>query len=341
MSMHIPRDQLQVNTALKVLIAALFIMIALGGATRLTGSGLSITQWDLIWGIFPPLRAVDWTELFHKYQQSPEFVQRNSWMNLGDFQQIFWLEYVHRLWGRILGIFVLYVHARAHLSTLWKQYYRPRVFILWALLLTQGYMGWYMVQSGLDTRGFVSPYRLVMHLSLAGIMMALALAMIRIDSYDRYPLSRKLPMAATLCAGLTILLGALVAGHKAGLIYTTFPLMDGNFLPDELTAHTPWWEIFYAVPASVQFFHRLMATLTVLLGVSLSRSLWNQREFKRSIITLTLLACQYILGILTLLMHVPVGLGVLHQLTAFALFAWLIWVTRCAKLSLRSMTALT
>ncbi len=314
----------------------IFGMIVIGGVTRLTGSGLSIVEWKPLFGIFPPFTAVDWALEFSKYQQSPEFQKVNFGMTLADFKSIFWLEYIHRLWGRLLGVVLLIptflmIFKKQH-RELWLL-----ITLLWLLGLAQGIMGWIMVKSGLVHDPHVSPYRLAAHLFLGFAIFGVACWMVFILYSLHIRLSQKsfralikLSSCALFLVLLTAFLGALVAGLKAGLVYNTFPLMGENLIPYELLRYTPWWRDLLENPASVQFLHRFFAVTTTVFC-------WGIWMYQRNLdipsplsyafngVALTALL-QLSLGILTLLYHVPLSLALVHQGFAFILFGSLIYV---------------
>ncbi|OJW47555.1 MAG: hypothetical protein BGO67_04205 [Alphaproteobacteria bacterium 41-28] len=335
---------LQPNTLFKgsliTLMLMIFGMIVIGGLTRLTGSGLSIVEWKPITGIFPPLTSYGWLIEFSKYQQSPEFQKINFGMTLPEFQSIFWLEYIHRLWGRLLGLVLLIptflmVFKRQH-----RELWFPLV-LLWILGAGQGLMGWVMVKSGLLHDPHVSPYRLAAHLFLGFAIFGVALWMILSLYKNKLTLKRtgysqnafrvlmKLSLLALFLVLLTALLGALVAGLKAGLIYNTFPLMGGDLIPSEFLSQFPWWKDCLENPVSVQFLHRVSAIMTT----AVCCGIWiYQRElpippllshaFAGVVIAAFL---QLSFGIATLLLVVPVGLATLHQAFAFILFGSLVY----------------
>jgi cytochrome c oxidase assembly protein subunit 15 len=313
------------------------VMVVLGGATRLTESGLSIVDWRPVTGILPPLNNSDWQSLFDAYKLSPEFKKANFWMSLADFKTIYWLEYLHRLWGRLIGLvfllpFIWFLVRRQLRTGLALRL--GGVFILGAL---QGLMGWYMVKSGLVDRPSVSQYRLAAHLVLAfviyGGLLWLALSCLR-PGADRssLPPAKFRRHAATLCALalITVTAGAFVAGIDAGLAYNTFPLMDGRWVPDGVFRLTPWWINFFENTATVQFTHRalgmslMILTLWLWLRVRATRTVTKARRLIE--LLAALVSAQAALGVATLLSEVPVGLGILHQAGALAVFTLTIWV---------------
>ena len=251
----------------------LLVMISLGGATRLTGSGLSIMEWAPIMGVIPPLSAAEWDRLYALYQQIPQYALLNHGFGLDGFKSIFWLEWTHRLWGRLTGIvFIvpLFVFAiRGQIS--------PRLglrfFALFLLGGLQGLVGWFMVASGFDAGSTaVSAYRLVMHLMLALALYA-AILWTALETWNpariATPRSTR-RLLGTLCAAvtLTIAAGGFVAGLKAGMIYNTFPLMGGSLVPADYAALQPFLRNLTENLAAVQFDHRLLATLTALFALA-------------------------------------------------------------------------
>ncbi len=315
-------------------------MVVIGGLTRLTGSGLSIVEWQLITGIFPPLTAESWLIEFSKYQQSPEFLKINFGMTLSEFQSIFWLEYIHRLWGRLLGLVLLIPTFLMVFKRQYRELWFPLV-LLWVLGAAQGLMGWVMVKSGLLHDPHVSPYRLAAHLFLGFAIFGVALWMIwrlysakltleRIGySQNAFQALAILSLLALSLVLLTALLGAIVAGLKAGLIYNTFPLMGGYLIPHEFLTECPWWKDCLENPVSVQFLHRFCAIVTTILCCGI----WiYQRKLEIppllshafSIVAVTAIL-QFSFGIATLLLIVPVGLAALHQGFAFILFGSLLY----------------
>lgn len=306
-----------------------FAMIAVGGATRLTRSGLSITEWQPIVGTLPPLSLEDWQVAFAKYRLTPEYKQVNHAMSLDEFKGIFWWEYAHRLLGRAIGVVFL-------LPLLWFAWRKAidgplarrlgGIFVLGGL---QGAMGWYMVQSGLVDDPHVSQFRLTAHLSIAFLIFA-AMFWTALDllSPQRQPASaglRRFAWAVLGVVGYMVITGGFVAGIRAGLAYNTFPLMNGHVVPPEIFMIDPWWKNFFWNMATVQFDHRLGAwTLAILVPWFWLRSrAENLSPAARTACNLLLLmlAVQITLGISTLLLRVPVALGTAHQAGAVLLVA--------------------
>ncbi len=320
----------------------IFLMVSLGGATRLTGSGLSITEWQPIMGAVPPLSETAWQEAFEKYKQIPQYAHVNRGMSLGAFKLIYWWEWSHRFLGRLIGVVFLgpflYFLARGQLS-------RPLMWRLggiFALGGLQGFIGWYMVSSGLVDRVSVSQYRLALHMTFAvaifGAVLWLALSLkpagrpATVGRTPAHPGAHRI-VAATI-AGLVLLqvaAGAFVAGLKAGSGWNTWPLMDGEFIPQGLGALSPWWLNAFENALTVQFNHRLLAYI---IAAAVLWHLWalHQAEphdggaARRSgLILVAAVIAQATLGIWTLLAHVPIPLALLHQCGAVAVFAAALW----------------
>jgi heme a synthase len=320
---------------LLVCAAMIFLMVVLGGVTRLTESGLSITEWQPITGILPPLSEAGWQAEFARYREIPQFRLMHSWMELADFKTIFFWEWLHRLWGRLIGV----VFA---VPLLWFLLRRrippglaPRLGVILFLGFMQGVLGWVMVESGLVGRVEVSQYRLVAHLGLALAIYAAilwtALGLLRprpsAAAAAAEPPPAGLRRAAAMLAALvfvTLLAGGFVAGTNAGLVYNTFPLMGGSILPPDYLQLHPWWRNWFENVAAVQFNHRLLA-MAVLASVI---ALWlagRRRDLaarpRRALDALLAVALlQVSLGIATLLLVVPVPLAAAHQAGAVLLF---------------------
>ncbi|MBI3935803.1 MAG: COX15/CtaA family protein [Betaproteobacteria bacterium] len=312
--------------------ALVFAMVVVGGVTRLTHSGLSIVEWQPIVGTIPPLSEAQWQETFAKYRQTPEYQKVNAGMSLDEFKGIFWLEYFHRLLGRVTGIAflvpLLYFLARGRLEArlAWKL---GAVFLLGAL---QGAMGWYMVASGLVDDPRVSQYRLTAHLALAfviyGAMLWLALGLLipQRPACEAGALRglRRIAWAVTVLVLLMALSGGFVAGIRAGLAYNTFPLMNGHLIPPELFMLEPWHENFFNNMATVQFDHRLnsalLAVAVLLFWVKARKAVLPGRLQLVGHLLLLAVALQIGLGIATLLLVVPIPLAAAHQAGAVVVF---------------------
>jgi cytochrome c oxidase assembly protein subunit 15 len=307
----------------------IFVMIVLGGATRISGSGLSIMEWAPLSGALPPMSDAEWHRLFALYQQIPQYELVNHGFGLDGFKRIFWLEWTHRLWGRLIGVvFLLPLVALAATRRIERRLL-PRLVLVFALGGLQGAVGWFMVASGFFPNATsVSGYRLVVHLALALLLYAAILwtAMGLLRAPIEPPPPRRLPILAAFTAclvALTIVAGGFVAGIHAGLDYNTFPLMDGRLVPDGYARLTPLLRNITENIAAVQFDHRLLATLTVLaVAMTLAAGFTTPRP-ARPTARLVFLGCaaalQYLLGVVTLLTVVPFDLATAHQAGAVLL----------------------
>jgi cytochrome c oxidase assembly protein subunit 15 len=319
------RNRRAVALWLFAICGMILVMIGLGGATRLTGSGLSIMEWAPFRGTLPPLSEAEWQRLYALYRQIPQYALLNQGFGMAGFKHIFWLEYGHRLWGRLIGFAFL-----APLLWLWwrgaiERRLRPRLLLLFVLGGLQGAAGWFMVTSGFfaDSTA-VSPYRLVIHLALALLLYAAILwtglsALRPSPAPAGPPALRRAVLGCCVLTILTILAGGFVAGLKAGLTYNTFPLMDGRLLPAGYAGLYPFLRNLTENIAAVQFDHRLLASLTVL--AVLASVAWGAARARpparRALLALGgAVLAQYALGIATLLAVVPVGLATAHQMLA-------------------------
>ena len=336
------RESRAVIAWLALCCALVFAMVVVGGVTRLTHSGLSITEWQPIVGTLPPLSAGDWNDAFAKYQLTPEFRDVNHAMTLAEFKRIFWWEYAHRLLGRVIGlVFVVpYVWflARGRIPgrLAWPL---AGVFMLGGL---QGAVGWLMVQSGLVDDPRVSPFRLTAHLGLAfaifGAMLWIALSLAyparaKAPATNRAALRRFAGIVAALVF-VMVLSGGFVAGIRAGFAYNTFPLMQGHVVPPELMLLEPWWKNLFWNMATVQFDHRVLAWL---LAAAVPLLWWRVRRAgvprARAPATalVTMLAVQVSLGIATLVNVVPLPLAALHQAGAVITFGLALGVVHALR----------
>lgn len=308
-------------------------MVILGGLTRLTGSGLSMVDWRPVTGFLPPLNEAQWQGVFDLYKLSPQYHKVNFGMSLSDFKGIFWLEFIHRLVGRFIGILFL----APLLYSLLKKELRPwcfKILGIWILGGLQGVMGWYMVKSGLVDEPWVSPFRLCAHLLLAFLTCSLLFwsglvlrprqkrETIHHPRFFESLKNTKALMAFGFMV-LTICYGAFVAGMKAGLIYNTFPLMGDTLIPSEILFHTPWYENFFMNPVTVQFTHRMLAMLTLggiwWFGIGALKTTSSNLEKKWIISLLGWSFVQVVLGISTLILQVPYDFAVAHQAGALIL----------------------
>lgn len=324
------------------------LILVVGGITRLTQSGLSIVEWAPILGAIPPLNEADWREAFARYQQFPEYQELNRGMTLERFKVIYFWEYLHRLLARAIGL----VFLIPFIFFLVRGYFnRPLLrasLVLFGLGALQGFMGWFMVMSGLVDDPRVSHYRLAAHLTIALAIFALCLWLVRelgireerpIVSKGALTRARRAVALIGVLLGLQILWGAFVAGLDAGLVYNSFPLMDGRVVPRGIGLLDPALRNLVENPIGVQWTHRVLGTLLTLVTVGVavrSRALSGDRPSARySAVLAGLMVLQFALGALTVVLYVPLVLGMLHQLTAVAILGvWVVWahhVTRNAK----------
>lgn len=312
---------------LYVCCALVFAMVLLGGITRLTESGLSIVHWKPITGWLPPLSDADWAALFDAYRNSPEFRKLNFWMGIDDFRTIFWLEYFHRLLGRIIGIvylvpflwFVIRYRLSAGLTA--------KLIFLFILGGLQGALGWYMVKSGLVDQPSVSQYRLAAHLGLAVVIYG---AMLYVAVGLRTPMptasARGAPGMMVLIF-LTMTWGALVSGLDGGAVFNTFPLMDGRLVPPGALSISPWWLNPFENIGTVQFIHRLLAIATLI--AALWFWLYHRKAGKRAVTLIAVFALfQFGLGIATILSGAAIYIAWAHQAGAMVLFSSAVWCWR-------------
>ena len=318
---------------------AVYLMIIVGGITRLTQSGLSMVEWAPIMGALPPIGEAAWLEVFSKYKAFPEYLQLNAGMSLAEFKSIFWWEYGHRVLGRLIGLIylvpLLFFLLKGMIPTSWK----PRLFALFVLGALQGLMGWYMVMSGLVDVPHVSQYRLTAHLGLALIIFA-AMFWFALDfwrgeqiHHRAAPAYLKATSGAVFLVFIMMLSGGFVAGTKAGFIMNTFPTMNGQWLPDGVLALAPWWRNMFENAVTIQFIHRVLAVAVVLSVLRVFLLSRQQRFAAGGSWLLMLMLLQVTLGISALLMVVPVPLGVAHQAGAVALFSACLYVAHLARKS--------
>lgn len=317
-----------------VLFALVVVMIAVGGLTRLTDSGLSITEWRPVTGALPPLTAADWQAEFALYQQIPEFQVQNNWMSLEDFKVIYWWEWGHRQLGRVIGLvwavgFVGFALAR-QIPTGWT----GRLLLLGALGGVQGAVGWWMVSSGLDGDATdVASYRLATHLGLAFVILGfIAWYALLLSRTERVLMQARRTRETRLFglstgwmhfAFLQILIGALVAGIDAGRSYTEWPLMAGGLWPPQMLVIEPVWRNFFENPGTVQFIHRMVGyallAFSVMVWLRARRSANGATRAAFTAAFIALLA-QIALGIVTVVLAAPWQVAIVHQLLAVALW---------------------
>jgi len=318
------RDRRAIAAWLIACAAMVFVMVALGGITRLTESGLSITQWQPVSGVLPPLNDAEWRAAFDAYKQIPQYDAIHAGMTLAQFKTIYFWEWFHRLWGRLIGVVFLlpflYFLARRKIPASLA----PRLMLLFLLGAFQGALGWWMVESGLEHRIEVSQYRLAAHLGMAiiiyGAILWVALDLLRPERNEIAPGMRSGVGALLTLAFVTLIAGAFTAGLRAGLIDNTFPLMDGHVVPPAWANLAPWWRNPFENPEAVQFDHRVLAVATWLGALALFLASFKARlsRFARGAVhaLFGMVTIQAALGIATLLLVVPLPLALAHQLGA-------------------------
>ncbi|AXI54759.1 Heme A synthase (plasmid) [Pseudoseohaeicola sp. NH-UV-7] len=319
---------------LLILFALVVVMIAVGGLTRLTDSGLSITEWRPLTGALPPMNEAAWLSEFAKYQAIPEFQIQNQWMQLDDFKVIYWWEWGHRQLGRVIGLVwgigFLWFFLRRQIPTGWT----GRLLLLGGLGGLQGAIGWWMVSSGLSgSMTDVASYRLAIHLGLAfAILGMIAWYVFLLGRSERDLMQARRGKEAKLFslstglmhfAFLQILIGALVAGIDAGRSYTDWPLMGGQVFPASALVLEPWWRNFFESPGLVQFIHRIAGYLLLVFAVIVwlrgRKSAHATTRFAFNAV-MAALSLQMVLGIVTVLYGAPWQVAILHQLLAVALW---------------------
>ena len=335
-----PKTCLAIRLWLSGCCLLLISLIALGGYTRLSGAGLAISTWQPVLGVIPPLSEQDWQDVYRAYQQTAEY--RYKGYERSQFEPLFWIEYSHRMLGRLLGLafFLPFLFfALSRVFSVQRLMIFGGIFLLGAL---QGLVGWLMVYSGLNELPQVSPYRLTFHLSLAliiyGLLFLSSLSWFYPEGMARNQRAYPMPLHSRryqhlviclLALGVTIVFGALVAGHKAGLIYNSYPLMDGQWLPDEFT-DAPLPIGFVSEPALVQWMHRILSLITLVVimafvafvekdKITPKPILWSARVMSLAVIG------QMILGIIMLVSYMPLGLALAHQLHAVVLLSAMLY----------------
>lgn len=333
----------QVASWLIFVSAIVFCMIILGGVTRLTHSGLSMVDWKPIMGVIPPITDAEWAETFQRYQAFPEYQQNNLDMTVEGFKSIFYFEYFHRILGRFIGIafaipFLFFLYRGAIRKSM-----KPQMLIMFILGGGQGLLGWYMVKSGLVNDPQVSQYRLTAHLMMAiliyGYMLWVAFGLLKKspDRVVKQPEEKLYRYAKTLTALIVfmIITGGFVAGTKAGLTYNTFPLMGNTFVPDGMYLMQPFWLNWFENITTIQFNHRMIAYLLILLVPAFYFVVRRLGITKRSRfaahLLLAMLVIQFSLGVATILLQVPVVIAASHQGGAVLLFTIALYITKEIK----------
>ena len=314
----------QVRLWLYFIAFLVFCMVIVGGATRLTDSGLSITEWQPILGAIPPLNEADWLAAFEKYKLIPEYQIQNMGMELGDFKFIYWWEWVHRFLGRFIGVafalpLIYFTLIRKIEPRLW-----PRLLALFVLGGAQGALGWYMVSSGLIDRVDVSQYRLAAHLTLAALIFGAIIWVAKGVCVRRHYPSSADDWSALLLLALVLLqiaAGGFVAGLDAGQGYTTWPKMDGQWIPSGLLHMVPGWKNVFENAMTVQFDHRILAYLLFFAAVIHA---WRSFTLPAMVLAYAVFA-QACLGVLTLLLHVQLAVALVHQAGAMIVLTAAVW----------------
>ena len=299
------------------------IMIIVGGLTRLTDSGLSITQWQLFSGILPPLNETQWNQYFGLYKKIPEYYLQNYSMTLEEFKVIFWWEFIHRFLGRLIGILFFVPLIFFTLKLGFKKILS--LYLIFILICFQGFIGWYMVSSGLVDRVDVSHYRLSLHLVLAFIIISLIFwnyLSLRNINLSFKKINRQIPIIFILIIFLQICIGAFVSGMDAGKIYNSWPLMGSGFFPDDNSIKNLFYLSALNDPSMVQFMHRSLAYLIFIFYLFIFVIIYKNRLsglFKAIIVTGFLLILQIVLGILTLLYSAQIIIASMHQISSILL----------------------
>lgn len=329
-------------------VAALIaLMVVVGGATRLTESGLSIVQWKPVTGVVPPLSAAQWQHAFDGYKKIPQYEALNEGMSLSDFKTIFWWEWSHRLLGRVIG----FVYLLPFLFFLWRGAIsgelKRRLWVIFGLGALQGAVGWWMVASGLSQRIEVSQYRLATHLVLALLIYAaIVWTMRRLGERESVGAAPRLRMTGFVLLALTFVqlyFGALMAGLRAGRVYNTWPDIDGSFIPAaaRLWFDTPWWRNLFDNTLTVQFEHRMTAYLLFALAIAHAidavRSRADAAAIRGALWLAAVITLQATLGIFTLLNQAPIQLALPHQAVAIAVLT--LAVMQAERLAVRRQHA--
>ena len=317
-----------INYWLISLLIFIAIIVIVGGLTRLTDSGLSITTWDVVSGILPPLNSNEWEKVFNLYKEIPQFYLLNQSMTLNEFKVIYYWEYFHRVLGRILGLLFLLPFIYIYFKKILNNNYNWNFFVLFLLILLQGTVGWYMVKSGLVENTTVSHFRLAVHLNLALILFsAIFWYYLNINSkvnkiFFDFKKRNILPKIFILFIFLQITFGAFTSGLDAGKVYQTWPLMNNYFFPDDIPLNTLSISQIFNEPSFVQFIHRNLAYIIFLYVLTMSFLIFYKKEkymYKSTYFLLSMIFIQVFLGILTLLSGAMIWIASLHQVSTILL----------------------
>ena len=318
------------------------IMIILGGLTRLTDSGLSITKWDLFSGIFPPFSPIEWEKSFDLYKKIPEYKDLNSSMTIEEFKIIYWWEYSHRLLGRIVGIFYIIPLIYFTIKKRLQKKSLINFYLIFILIFIQGVIGWYMVKSGLSERTDVSHYRLSIHLTLAFIIFVLLFWNYLKFKKEYFNNNKNLPSILLkiffICLIVQISLGALVSGLDAGQIYQTWPLMNQSYFPDDSNLRDLFKLDSFETPSLVQFLHRNMAYLIFLLFCLIFLKVFKNKDLvylrKNTLIVFLFLLFQIFLGVITIISGAQIFIASMHQIgSIFLISSSLILIFKNSKIN--------
>ncbi len=333
----------QVATWLFIVAAVIFFMIILGGATRLTHSGLSMVDWKPIMGVIPPLNEIQWMQAFKHYQEFPEYQKLNIGMSLDEFKSIFYFEYSHRVLGRLIGLIFLIPFLFFWFAGRIRRKMLPQMITMFILGGLQGVLGWYMVKSGLVNDPQVSQYRLTAHL-IAAVMIFSYILWVAFGLLQQgrelvnTAQGRTLYRYSLALTGLVVFMistGGFVAGTKAGYAYNTFPLMEGKFIPDGMYTLVPFWLNWFENITTIQFNHRMTAYLLLVIvpvfSFALRRLAITRKSSQAAHFLLAMLVIQVTLGVTTLIFNMPVPVAVAHQGGAMILLSIMIFINREVK----------
>tara|TARA_B100002052_G_scaffold298853_1_gene333842 strand:- start:6525 stop:7556 length:1032 start_codon:yes stop_codon:yes gene_type:complete len=317
-----------INYWLLSLLFFIGLIVIVGGLTRLTDSGLSITTWDVVKGILPPLTMEQWQNAFNLYKEIPQFYLLNQNMSIEEFKVIFYWEYIHRILGRILGLLFLIPFIFIYLKKILNKKYNKNLFILFLLILLQGTVGWYMVKSGLVENTTVSHYRLAIHLNLAFILFSaifwyfLNIRLKQNKYFFQFKTNNIISKVFIFLIFLQITFGAFTSGLDAGKIYQTWPLMNNYFFPDDLTLSNIMNIKIFNDPSFVQFIHRKLAYLIFIYVLLMSFFVFYKKEthmYNSTFFLLSMIFIQVFLGIITLLSGAYIWIASLHQISTIFL----------------------
>ncbi|WP_455466772.1 COX15/CtaA family protein [Bartonella sp. B39] len=341
------KNRKQIQVWLYSILLLCLAIVLVGGATRLTGSGLSITEWKPIHGVIPPIGVDQWQEEFLKYQQIAQYKLLNRDMTLSAFKVIFWWEWAHRVLGRLVGLVALFGLIWFWATKRIEKNILFQLAVVPILIALQGAIGWWMVASGIGQSNLtsVSQYRLAFHLITACFVVIFVTYLARgLTEYSEEPANQKVQYFAgwfVILILIEIYLGALVAGLHAGKVYNTWPLMDGQIIPDGLFQHNPVWLNLFENPLTVQFIHRFFSYLLFITAVIhvlyVQKNAPRSTHARRAFFICVMIVVQAFLGIVTLLHEVPISLGLIHQSVALAILCFSVAHWRATKGAYRAV----